>query len=244
MFSESEPKSKKIGFGVSKKTTKTTVAGSFPRGISGKDIESSPYNLNIKLPQWAYASFFAMDRPLLDVDGFRESVKISHEYSRWMKKSPQLTQESLIPELIRLGPFAEALYDVRTNTKAGSVAGDMELGAAEVNEIVQEFFDSFDRSSYGSKSMLLGRSVLRTLNVSGSRYINNITFPTFKLLANTSIRKVHTARKSDLYVGLIPKSFNKYELSSVLRKKKKKMNKHKFRKLRKRTRALRRRLGK
>ncbi|KAJ1730137.1 hypothetical protein LPJ61_003180 [Coemansia biformis] len=129
---------------------------------------------------------------------------------------------AMIPEAMRLGPLAEPLLG--KNTFSDGVGSLSVLRGEEEIEFVESFFD-----------VLLHRARNPGESSSARKW---------------SVRRerregfLFRSRWEESQVVDPVDGINEYQMTSVRRKRKTKMNKHKHRKLRKKTRALRKRLGK
>ncbi|PVU94268.1 hypothetical protein BB561_002676 [Smittium simulii] len=235
-FSDFDTKSKKTILIPSKKVSKPSISengGSF-QSIGAPKPTKTMYNLKIKLPQWALASFYAMDRPILGMENFTEIKP-----TKTKKKASVLTsstlynsnipKEAALPELIRLGPFAESIigsYE-KNNSKREAALDNIQDNLDNQQDYVDLFLDTIEHSinNLGSMSRRRAKTLYRRL----SPYSRYTTYLNQQAL--------------DLNVG-VSKNNSPMHLTSVLRKKKLKMNKHKRRKLRKRNKSLRKSLGK
>ncbi|KAI9505918.1 hypothetical protein BX070DRAFT_249844 [Coemansia spiralis] len=132
-----------------------------------------------------------------------------------------VTPDAMIPEAMRLGPLTEPLLGQDTFSDGIST---LNLGNNEyVNEFVEEFFDTILDNSQNAISSATTDAWNGAEEQHYSRWMaNSMADPVDRIEQNT----------------------NGYQMTSVRRKRKTKMNKHKHRKLRKQTRSLRKRLGK
>ncbi|KAJ2744347.1 hypothetical protein GGI20_003040 [Coemansia sp. BCRC 34301] len=131
----------------------------------------------------------------------------------------RVTPDALIPEAMRLGPLAEPLLGEDPFSEGIS---SLRLNSEDTADFVDEFFDTILTRPSESWSERRERQETRQ-----SRWMfHEMVDPV------------------DGINGENDRSPPSYQLTSVRRKRASKMNKHKHRKLRKRTRALRKRLGK
>ncbi|PVU89897.1 hypothetical protein BB559_004875, partial [Furculomyces boomerangus] len=179
-FSESESKSKKIPVSLSKKATKVAMTPKADSDLTKIKTLKPNYNLNIQLPQWAVASFYAMDRPLLEMDNFREkpektfknNERIDNHLSFWSLNSDSLPKEAVIPEIIRLGPFAEAVLGSYTPKKEKDSTNNLRgMSKEDVKELVSDYLDAVEYSMNSNtfNSIRGSRHLVRMLNPT-SRY--------------------------------------------------------------------------
>ncbi|KAJ1657998.1 hypothetical protein IWQ61_002683 [Dispira simplex] len=195
-------------------------------------------------------------------------------------------EESLIPEAMRLGPFAPRLFSLDPSSpQAMSSTSQLHqpgLAPEDAEEMADNFLETVElrqeacfytaakrhtlRRQYGlgvlnrAFTSVASRSTLSTaltrrsayyrrrllrVSLRGSSVQARLSHPkvrarplgsSLRTAALRHLRQVQAAQSVTNSVG--------YQLDSVLRKRRKKMNKHKHKKLRNRTRALRRRLGK
>ncbi|KAJ2786473.1 hypothetical protein GGI15_001502 [Coemansia interrupta] len=129
----------------------------------------------------------------------------------------RVAADAMIPEAMRLGPLAEPLLG--QDSFGGGIGGALS-GAAD-SEFVEEFFDAVLENARQAPAPGAW-SVRRVSRARGMRW-----------MAGEMVDPVECIES-----GVV------YRMTSVKRKRKTKMNKHKHRKLRKSTRALRKRLGK
>ncbi|KAJ2779869.1 hypothetical protein H4R18_003762 [Coemansia javaensis] len=149
-----------------------------------------------------------------------DEANVPHAKLRQIYAAPasaymRVTPDAMIPEAMRLGPLAEPLLG-RDPFSDGLGALNLGRGDDESAEFVEEFFDALlDNARNAGK---------------------------------WSVRRERRARQQSRWLAneLVDPvdGINAYQMTSVRRKRKTKMNKHKHRKLRKKTRALRKRLGK
>ncbi|KAI8869735.1 hypothetical protein GQ42DRAFT_155930 [Ramicandelaber brevisporus] len=141
-----------------------------------------------------------------------------------------IPDEASIPEAISMGPTAAKYlpHMIGANNAANNSAGKLYMNtanmlASDIEAIVDDFFAAVDHSARVHSSVRRARGAL----LAEHRAQRHSTHHASSLMrANESLQPVS------------------YELTSIQRKRRKKMNKHKYKKLRKRQRALRRRLGK
>ena len=147
----------------------------------------------------------------------------------------RIPEEAHIPESIRTGPLANILFG-REDLNA---LNQMNLGSEDVQDLVTDFLDNIQEitptMASSNWSQRKERSIKRTLQYQTrvQAYYTKLQAKQWRLIDPTLPT---TTTNTD--------GIKEYRLTSVLRKRKKKMNKHKHRKLRKRTKALRKRLGK
>ncbi|KAJ2228688.1 hypothetical protein H4R99_000893 [Coemansia sp. RSA 1722] len=144
-------------------------------------------------------------------------AKLQQVYAAPTSVYMRVTPDAFIPEATRLGPLAEPLLG-RDSFADG--IGTLQLFGkeAEMREFVEEFFDSvLDNAKMESTGTW---SVRRERRFRGERWMAHEMVDPFEEISGG------------------------YRMTSVRRKRKTKMNKHKHRKLRRSTRALRKRLGK
>ncbi|KAJ2631900.1 hypothetical protein H4R22_001654 [Coemansia sp. RSA 1290] len=152
-------------------------------------------------------------------------AKIPHAKLKQIYAAPasvymHTTVDAMIPEAKHLGPLAEPVLGKDMFADGVST---LNLDQSEVHDFVDDFFDSLvDRNLNMSGQWSIRREQRETRMLHGSRWMSG-----------------ELVDPVDQITGQ-----NEYQMSSVLRKRKTKMNKHKHRKLRKKTRALRKRLGK
>ncbi|OMJ11980.1 hypothetical protein AYI69_g1236 [Smittium culicis] len=233
-FSESESKNKKFS---TKKVPKAALdQTSVVENINSPKENKQLYNLNIEKPQWALASFFAMDKPLFGLENYREAqIKKTSDSSFQTPylSSTGIPREAVIPELIRLGPFAESIF--------GSYESEVSAKNLEKNE--QEDIDDLVHDYLDAVEFSLNNSEFRSIR--SARMMARLSQPLTryeKFLQNKE--NVASLHQDITKFNTNTSSTEALQLSSVLQKKKKKMNKHKYKKLRKRTKAIRKRLGK
>ncbi|KAJ1964798.1 hypothetical protein IWQ62_002832 [Dispira parvispora] len=195
-------------------------------------------------------------------------------------------EESLIPEAMRLGPFAPRLFSLDPSSpqalSSTSQLHQPSLAPEDAEEMADNFLETVElrqeahyytaakhhtlRRQYGVgvlntaptsvaslstlSSALTRRSAYyrrRLLRVAlrGSSVQARLSHPKVRArplaspLRTATLRRLRQAQANQSVTNSVG-----YQLDSVLRKRRKKMNKHKHKKLRKRTHALRRRLGK
>ncbi|KAJ2545950.1 hypothetical protein EV175_005781 [Coemansia sp. RSA 1933] len=138
-----------------------------------------------------------------------------------------VTPDVLIPEAMRLGPLTEPLLGQDTFSDGFST---LNLGGheEEVGDFVEEFFDTIIASTSHSMAHPDGVWSGREARRLGTRY-------QARWLQNDMLDPIDAINE-----GGVPA----YQMTSVRRKRKIKMNKHKQKKLRKQQRSLNRRLGK
>ncbi|PIA13098.1 hypothetical protein COEREDRAFT_83725 [Coemansia reversa NRRL 1564] len=175
------------------------------------------------------ASFKTLSEIIMCKGQSPEEANVPHSKLKQIYAAPasvymRITPNAMVPEAMRLGPLSEPLLGKDTFNDG---IGSLQIGSGEeAREFVEEFFDTIldnakNAPSSGTWSIRRERSVARMYH---SRW-----------MANEMVDPVD---------GISGNVDGGLQMSSVLRKRKTKMNKHKHRKLRKRTRALRKRLGK
>ncbi|KAJ2713486.1 hypothetical protein H4R19_002226 [Coemansia spiralis] len=144
-------------------------------------------------------------------------AKLKQVYAAPASVYMRVTPDAMIPEAMRLGPLAEPLLG-KDPFSDGLSSLNLASGE-ETAEFVEEFFDTLldNARSAGQWSVRKERRAARAHHPS-------------RWLAGETVDPVD--------------GINGYQMTSVRRKRKTKMNNHKHRKLRKKTRALRKRLGK
>ncbi|KAJ1736342.1 hypothetical protein LPJ72_001499 [Coemansia sp. Benny D160-2] len=142
------------------------------------------------------------------------------------------TPDAMIPEAMRLGPLTEPLLGLDTFSDGFS---SLSLGGTgseeEIGDFVEEFFDAIIENTHHasmSQSSAAGGSVRRQARREAPWY-------QARWMQNDMLDPVDAIND-----GAAPA----YQMTSVRRKRKTKMNKHKHRKLRKEMRSLKKRLGK
>ncbi|OMJ13965.1 hypothetical protein AYI70_g8176 [Smittium culicis] len=233
-FSESESKNKKFS---TKKVSKAALDQTpVVENINSLKENKQLYNLNIEKPQWAIASFFAMDKPLFGLENYRESQTkkpIDSGFQTPYLSNTGIPREAAIPELIRLGPFAESIF--------GSYESEASAKNAEKNE--QEDIDDLVHDYLDAVEFSLNNSEFRSIR--SARMMARLSQPLTRYEKFIQNRENVASLHQDITkFSTNISSTETLQLSSVLQKKKKKMNKHKYKKLRKRTKAIRKRLGK
>ncbi|KAJ1674228.1 hypothetical protein EV182_003705 [Spiromyces aspiralis] len=231
-----------------------------------------PFALKLQRSQLVDNCFYAQHRPLLEIEAVSKKNKArlgynsatepatldeptdhSGVYSRsssnatrpvtsiYTAKSSffiKVPEEAHIPEFIHTGPLATTLFNRRSEGVNAHTATVEQLGFSgdEIIDIVNDYLDAVQArhalAGSSSWSSRRERSIQRTLQDrtrSQAYYLNR------QLLSWMNINSMGFNKTQ---------AVTEYRLTSVLRKRRKKMNKHKRRKLRKRTRALRKRLGK
>ncbi|KAJ1663879.1 hypothetical protein IW140_004556 [Coemansia sp. RSA 1813] len=138
-----------------------------------------------------------------------------------------VTPDVLIPEAMRLGPLTEPLLGQDTFSDGFST---LNLGGQEedIGDFVEEFFDTIIANTRHSMKqpdgLWSGRDARRLAHGYQARWIQNDML--------------------DPVDAINEGGASAYQMTSVRRKRKTKMNKHKHRKLRKQQRSLNKRLGK
>ncbi|KAJ2852109.1 hypothetical protein IWW36_000488 [Coemansia brasiliensis] len=200
------------------------------RQLAG-NFETSELDNNIKQEkrqqqQQERGSYKTISELLLCKGQTAAEAKIPHAKLKQIYAAPasvymHTTVDSMIPEAKHLGPLAEPVLGKDMFADGVST---LNLDQSEVHDFVDDFFDSLvDRTlSNMSGQWSIRREQRETRMLRGSRWMSS-----------------ELVDPVDQITGQ-----NDYKMSSVLRKRKTKMNKHKHRKLRKKTRALRKRLGK
>ncbi|KAJ1829231.1 hypothetical protein LPJ56_000533 [Coemansia sp. RSA 2599] len=147
-------------------------------------------------------------------------AKLRQVYAAPASVYMRVTPDAFIPEAMRLGPLAEPLLG-RDSFVDG--IGSLQLfgKGEEMREFVEDFFDAvLDNAKQAPTPGMW--SVRRVRRARGERWMMREMVDPFDEISGQT----------------------EYQMTSVRRKRKTKMNKHKHRKLRKSTRALRKRLGK
>ncbi|KAJ2910534.1 hypothetical protein GGI21_000772 [Coemansia aciculifera] len=134
----------------------------------------------------------------------------------------RVTPDALIPEAMRLGPLAEPLLGEDPFCDG---IGSLRMNSEDTDDFVQEFFDT----------VLLNKTAG---DMPWSERRERSEMRQSRWMAHEMVDPVDGINGSSESPAL------SYQLTSVRRKRVSKMNKHKHKKLRKRTRALRKRLGK
>ncbi|KAI8321626.1 hypothetical protein GQ54DRAFT_297892, partial [Martensiomyces pterosporus] len=163
-----------------------------------------------------------------------EEANVPHTTLKQIYAAPasvymQVTPDAMIPEAMRLGPLAEPLLGQDPFRDGIS---SLQLGRGEeMKEFVEEFFDTILINAQNAPSP--GAWSMRKERREARAYVSRW-------------EQSEMVDPVDKINGLIEdgdmEAPAEYQMTSVLRKRKTKMNKHKHRKLRKRTRALRKRL--
>ncbi|KAJ1643288.1 hypothetical protein J3B02_000368 [Coemansia erecta] len=156
---------------------------------------------------------------LMDEDVPR--AKLQQVYAAPASVYMRVTPDAFIPEAMRLGPLAEPLLG---RDSFGEGIGSLQMFGSDVEmrEFVEEFFDAvLDNAKQAPVSGMW--SIRRDRRARGERWMTHEMVDPFDEISGQPVG---------------------YQMTSVRRKRKTKMNKHKHRKLRRSTRALRKRLGK
>ncbi|OLY79070.1 hypothetical protein AYI68_g6870, partial [Smittium mucronatum] len=147
-FSESESKNKKL---VPKKVVKAPLDQQAPSKAIPELIQiKHSYNLKIEKPQWAIASFFAMDKPLFGLESFRETSQtglksgpvVDFSFESPYLSSVGLPKDAVLPELIRLGPFAESILGPYQAQEPQKNMYNQE----DANDLVHDYLDAIEFS--------------------------------------------------------------------------------------------------
>ncbi|KAJ2764416.1 hypothetical protein IWQ56_004493, partial [Coemansia nantahalensis] len=168
------------------------------------------------------ASFKTLSEILMCKGMEVEEANVPHAKLRQVYAAPasvymQVAPDAMIPEAMRLGPLAEPLLG-KDPFSDGLSTLNLARGE-ETAEFVEEFFDALLDNARSARKWSVRKERRAARALQQSRWLASETI--------------------DCVDGI-----NGYQMTSVRRKRKTKMNKHKHRKLRKKTRALRKRLGK
>ncbi|KAJ1965064.1 hypothetical protein GGI12_001015 [Dipsacomyces acuminosporus] len=182
-------------------------------------------------PSFKTLSELSMSKGLTTEEADVPHMSLKQIYAAPASVYMQVTPDAMIPEAMRLGPLAEPLLGQDPFRDGIS---SLQLGKGEdMKEFVEEFFDTILANAQNAPSS--GAWSLRKERREARAYVS-------RWQENEMVDPV------DRINGLVEdgeaETPVEYQMTSVLRKRKTKMNKHKHRKLRKRTRALRKRLGK
>ncbi|KAJ1917019.1 hypothetical protein H4219_003428 [Mycoemilia scoparia] len=166
-----------------------------------------------------------------------------------------IPDEAEIPEFIHRGVMAEVLFD-HENGSTYSFVGKLKLCAEDKLELVQDYLENIQMNIENGDNTVGGgagwskrkeNSIKRTLQTQTriEKYFMDRQIDEWRKIDPNFVPAEHRHKVDvDGVSNGASSGVVEYRLTSILRKRKKKMNKHKQRKLRKRTRALRKKLGK